>query len=86
MQAVPLIRMNDNLSYLWFHYPEAGSYKKPIRFDLAENLYKIFYIKAPVVEKSETVHFILKVTDKGMPPLTRYKRVIVNIITIIINI
>jgi len=71
---------NDNLSYLWFHYPEAGSYRKTVRFDLAENLYKIFYIKAPVVEKSETAHFILKVTDKGTPPLTRYKRVIVNIL------
>ena len=70
----------DNLSYLWFQYPEAGSYKKTIRFDLAENLYRIFYIKAPVVDKNETVHFILKVTDKGTPPLTRYKRVIVNII------
>jgi len=70
----------DNLSYLWFQYPEVGSYKKTIRFDLAENLYKIFYIKAPVVEKNETVHFILKVTDKGKPPLTRYKRVTVNIL------
>jgi hypothetical protein len=71
---------SDNLSYLWFYYPEAGSYRKTFRFDLAENLYKIFYIKAPVVDKSETAHFILKVTDKGMPPLTRYKRVIVSII------
>jgi hypothetical protein len=71
---------SDNLSYLWFYYPEAGSYKRTFRFDLAENLDKIFYIKAPVVEKSETAHFILKVTDKGMPPLTRYKRVIINIL------
>jgi hypothetical protein len=70
----------DNLSYLWFQYPEAGSYKKTIQFDLAENLYRIFYIKAPVVEKNETVHFILRVTDKGTPPLTKYKRVLVNII------
>ena len=70
----------DNLSYLWFQYPEAGSYKKTMRFDLAENMYRIFYIKAPVVEKNETVHFILKVTDKGQPPLTRYKRVIVTIL------
>jgi hypothetical protein len=70
----------DNLSYLWFQYPEAGSYNKTIRFDLAENLYRIFYIKAPVVEKNETAHFILRVTDKGTPPLTRYKRVIVNVI------
>jgi hypothetical protein len=69
----------DNLSYFWFQYPEAGSYKKLVRFDQAEDLYRIPYIKAPVVEKNETVHFILKVTDKGTPPLTRYKRVIVNI-------
>jgi hypothetical protein len=70
----------DNLTYLWFQYPEAGSYKQIIPFNLAENLYRIPYIKAPVVKKPETAHFILKVTDKGNPPLTRYKRVIVNIL------
>ena len=70
----------DNLSYLWFQYTEVGSYKKPVSFDQAENLYRIPYIKAPVVEKPETTHFILKVTDKGNPPLTRYKRVILNIL------
>jgi hypothetical protein len=69
----------DNLGYLWFQYPEAGSYKKLIEFASAENLYKV-YVKAPKVEKSETAHFILKVTDKGMPQLSRYKRVIVNLI------
>ena len=71
---------NDNLSYHWFNYPEAGTLDKPIQFALAENMYRIFTIKAPDVEKKETAHFILKVTDKGNPPLTRYKRVIVNII------
>ncbi|MGD8781108.1 MAG: DUF1593 domain-containing protein [Ignavibacteria bacterium] len=70
---------NDNLSYLWFHYPEAGSYKKLIKIDSAENLHMVNVI-APAVEKSETAHFILKVTDKGNPPLTRYKRVIVKIL------
>lgn len=70
----------DNLSYLWFQYTEAGSYKKPVPFGQAENLYRIPYIRAPVVEKPETTHFILKVTDKGNPPLTRYKRVIVTIL------
>jgi hypothetical protein len=70
----------DNMSYLWFQYPEAGSYKKVIPFDQAENLYRIAYIKAPQVSKTETAHFILKVTDKGNPPLTRYIRVIVNIL------
>jgi hypothetical protein len=69
----------DNLSYLWFQYPEAGSYKKLIKIDSAENLYKVF-VKAPEVEKNETAHFILRVTDKGKSPLSQYKRVIVNIL------
>lgn len=69
----------DNLSYLWFHYPEAGSYKKLITVDGAENSHGA-YVIAPIVEKNETAHFILKVTDKGNPALSRYKRVIVNIL------
>lgn len=68
----------DNLSYLWFHYPEAGSYKKLIKVDGAENAHGA-YIKGPEVEKEETAHFILKVTDKGTPPLSRYKRIIIKI-------
>jgi Cellulose-binding Sde182, nucleoside hydrolase-like domain/Cellulose-binding protein Sde0182, C-terminal domain len=71
----------DALSYLWFQYPEAGTYKGRISFEmLAENLYNVHTIKAPDVDKPETVHFILRVTDKGNPPLSRYKRVIVTII------
>ena len=69
----------DNLSYLWFNYPEAGSYKKMIKIDSAENARGV-YVIAPDVEKIETAHFILKVTDKGKPQLSRYKRVIVIII------
>lgn len=68
----------DALSYLWFQYPEAGSYAEPIGL-YAENLYQLF-IRAPEVNKPETTHFILAITDKGTPPLTRYKRVIVNIV------
>lgn len=69
----------DNLSFLWFHYPEAGSYKKQIRIDSAENLKRVNII-APKVEKEETAHFIVKVSDKGSPRLSRYKRVIVTIV------
>jgi hypothetical protein len=70
---------SDNLSYLWFNYPEASSYKKSIKIASAENE-RIVYIIAPEVEKKETAHFILKVTDKGEPQLSRYKRVIITII------
>jgi hypothetical protein len=67
----------DNLSFLWFNYPEAGSYKRMVNTS-AENVH-IVYVTAPEVEKKETVHFILKVSDKGSPPLTSYKRIIVNV-------
>ncbi len=69
----------DNLSFLWFSYPEAGSYKKLIPFNSAENMHGVWVI-TPEVEKKESAHFILKVTDKGNPPLSRYKRVIVTIV------
>jgi len=69
----------DNLSFIWFQYPEAGSYKKLIPIGGADNM-DIVWVTAPMVERSETVHFILRVTDKGSPPLSRYKRVIVNIL------
>jgi len=70
----------DSLSYWWFQYPEAGSYKKEIKYGLQENLYFVHSIEAPEVSKPETAHFILKVTDKGIPALSRYKRVIVTIL------
>ncbi|MFC2137398.1 nucleoside hydrolase-like domain-containing protein [Bacteroidota bacterium] len=69
----------DNLSYLWYYYPEASSYKKEIKLGPPENSQRI-HGTAPKVEKEETIHIILKVTDKGEPQLSRYKRVIVNIL------
>jgi hypothetical protein len=69
----------DSLSYLWFPYLEAGSYRGPIRIDGAENAVGA-WLTAPRVERPETVHFVLRVTDKGNPPLSRYKRVIVTIV------
>jgi hypothetical protein len=68
----------DNLSYLWFNYPEADTLDQPIPIQGAENLYRV-PVTAPVVTKTQTAHFIVKVTDKGTPPLTRYGRVIVTI-------
>lgn len=69
----------DALSYYWLQYREAGSYVGNISFrPHASNMYRVPFT-APKVDKPETVHFILKVTDKGTPRLTRYKRVIVQI-------
>ena len=69
----------DSLSYLWFQYREAGDLKQDIGYEFsAPNLIRLV-VTAPQTDTPRTVHFILKVTDKGTPPLTRYKRVIVHI-------
>jgi hypothetical protein len=68
----------DNLSYLWFPYPEIGSLQQRLEVANAENLVKVFIV-APEVDQKETTQFILKVTDKGNPALSRYKRVHITI-------
>lgn len=67
----------DSLTYYWFHYPEAGSYRGIVSLG-AENADGIG-ITAPEVAQRETLHIILAVTDKGSPPLTRYQRVVVTV-------
>jgi len=70
----------DSMSYLWFQYREAGTYNDNVSFrPYAPNLYELPFT-APVVDSLQTIHFILKVTDKGTPPITRYKRVIVTVV------
>src|SRR5579863_9429773 len=70
----------DSMSYLWMVYPEAGSYKGKVSLaPYAPNIYDL-PVTAPVVDSAVRIHFILKVTDKGAPPLTRYKRVIVTVV------
>ena len=68
----------DSLSYWWFQYPEAGTLASPVALSTAENLYEAGFT-APAVQRQEQVHFILRVTDKGTPALSRYRRVIVTI-------
>ncbi|GAB3764195.1 DUF1593 domain-containing protein [Spirosoma pomorum] len=70
----------DSMSYTWQQYPEAGTYPGLINFfPYAFNIYDL-PVTAPSVTSPQTIHFILKVTDKGTPPLTRYKRVIVQVL------
>lgn len=70
----------DSMSYLWFQYKEAGSYNGYVSFrPYSSNLYDL-PVTAPVVSKPEVIHFILQVTDKGKPALTRYKRVRVTVV------
>lgn len=67
----------DNLSYLWYCYPEAGSGRlvEPMG---SPNIHRVS-VRAPQVNQPEDIHFILQLTDKGKPSLTRYQRIIVHV-------
>ena len=67
----------DKLSYKWMHYPEPGSYLGPIEIENSNGLSASF--KAPIVKMPQSIHVILSATDDGKPALTRYQRVIVNV-------
>jgi hypothetical protein len=67
----------DSLSYYWFQYPEAGTCKAQLTFNTENDIGVV--VTAPKVEQTGTAHIILRVTDKGSPPLSRYKRIIVTI-------
>jgi hypothetical protein len=83
--AVPLSALGtsdpdgDSLSYWWFQYPEAGTYTGAISLWGAENL-QVGGFTAPKVDSPQALHFILRVTDKGTPALSRYRRVVIKIL------
>ncbi len=68
----------DNLSFYWMIYPEAGSYDGEWTMNQPENDWKR-HGTAPQVEEPETIHVILRLTDKGSPALTRYQRIILTV-------
>ncbi len=67
------------LTYQWIFYKEVGTLNAS-DFKLDNPDSETVFFNAPSVAKSETMHFILAVTDDGVPSLTRYQRVIVNVL------
>ena len=68
----------DALTYNWFVYHEAGSYKGEVQ--VHEPTAAIARLEAPDVEAPETVHVVLRVTDDGTPPLVSYARVVLTVL------
>ena len=68
----------NQLSFNWWQYPEAGSYRGKLNLQLPHSA------ETPVVapdpaRDGDTIHIICAVTDDGTPRLTRYQRVIITI-------
>lgn len=68
----------DGLSFYWFHYQEIGHWQTAIASGIAPNIHTVDFT-APAVTEPRVAHFIVRVTDKGEPPLSRYRRVIVTV-------
>ncbi|WP_341227050.1 nucleoside hydrolase-like domain-containing protein [uncultured Arcticibacterium sp.] len=75
----------DQLSYNWFYYQEPGDFNisngrtgNPINIE--NHNQEIATLIIPKAQRLGDLHVILEVTDNGTPALTRYQRVIINVV------
>ncbi|RLD91611.1 MAG: hypothetical protein DRJ29_13845 [Bacteroidetes bacterium] len=66
-----------NMSFRWWQYQEAGSYKKMVSVDQPGGK-KISFV-APKVDNPETIHIILEVRDRATPSLYAFQRMIITV-------
>jgi hypothetical protein len=67
----------DTLAYRWWVYQEPSSWKGAVPIENADTANA--ELTAPRVFSDRTIHVVLEVSDDGTPPLTSYKRVILNV-------
>ena len=81
---------NDAVSYEWFYYNEAGTFTvssgrsgQPLTIQNFDQQKALFTVPTSRVMPpgTGTMHIILAVTDHGSPRLTRYRRVVVNVVS-----
>ncbi|MGF1637401.1 MAG: nucleoside hydrolase-like domain-containing protein [Cyclobacteriaceae bacterium] len=80
----------DQLNFHWFMYLEPGTWMldrnmmtipgKSFTLNIKGYNQSIASFIAPKVSKPEEMHLILEVTDSGSPRLTRYERIILNVL------
>lgn len=68
---------DDTLDFEWMVYKEAGSYPKTISINKPDASKITFNV--PKDSKGKSIHIICRVTDDGIPALTSYKRIILQI-------
>ncbi len=66
----------QKISYRWFSYSEAGTYRGDVSIAGAET--QAATAQFPVDAVGHSVHVVLVVRDHGSPPLARYRRVVVT--------
>ncbi len=67
----------NSVSYRWFIYKEAGTFKGDVRIEDAASPEAWFL--APQVTESASLHVILEVWDDGQPRLCSYRRITIAV-------
>ena len=65
----------DELMYSWWQYIEAGTYSGKVEIENDDAPETTVQIPTDI-EKGETIHLVLEVTDDKFPYMTRYQRVV----------
>lgn len=66
----------DQLSYKWLLLPEASTYEGAVELKNADTSEATIKIPSDMAGKS--IHIVCEITDRGIPNLTSYKRIILN--------
>jgi hypothetical protein len=64
------------LHFEWIHYPEPGTYRDTVEVSAESSACTV---RVPKDAAGKNFHLLLTVTDEGTPPLTRYRRVVVEV-------
>jgi hypothetical protein len=67
----------DRLKWEWFVYSEAGTYGGSVRLTGADTPTAQVHIPADAAGKE--IHVVAAATDSGAPPLTRYRRIVLQV-------
>ena len=67
----------DSLTFLWWVYAEAGTYDESVEIQKYEN--PVARMTVPENATGKSIHIICEVKDDAYFPMTRYKRVILNV-------
>jgi len=68
----------DELSYFWWQYEEVDTYQGVVKIENSTGQEASITIPADAM-KGQSIHIVCEVKDNGIPQLTRYKRVILEI-------
>ena len=69
----------DKLTYRWWQYVEAGTYSGNVKIEGMQGVHASVIVPEDA-KPGNTIHVICEVTDDGIPQLTRYQRIVIQVV------